>query len=121
MGEESLLFFLADTTSPLDAPTVSSWLWRRVIGFLGILAAGGYFLTQQNKKRRFKSSFRGNEKVIVSDTCPLGNRQFLVVAECGNEKFLLGVSPSNVSHLATLSQLPSEGKSSVSAKVNLSE
>ena len=32
----------------------------------------------------------------------MGNRQFLMVAQCGQERHLLGVSPSSINHLAKL-------------------
>ena len=80
----------------------STWLWVRVVGFLGILAASAYFLTLFQKKRQFTSLKKKHGKIVIADTCPLGNRQYLVVAQYGLEKHLLGVSPGQVMHLAKL-------------------
>ena len=99
--------FLA-TTQFLASPSVGSdadtfWLWIRVLAFLGLLGAGAYFLTHYNRGRRIRSTLSGEEKIIVADTCSLGNKQFLVVAQYGVEKHLIGVSPSSISYLSRLS------------------
>ena len=43
---------------------------------------------------------------MIADTCSLGNRQFLMVAQYGEEKHLLGVSSGSINHLAKLNDLP---------------
>ena len=43
-------------------------------------------------------------KLRIVDTCSLGNRQFIVVAQYESEKHLLAVGTSGVSHLAELSR-----------------
>ena len=49
-------------------------------------------------------------KIVVADTCSLGNRQFLMVAQYGDEKHLLGVSSSSINHLAKLEIVSEEIK-----------
>ena len=87
------------------------WLWFRVIGFLGLLAVGGFLISQYKRKRivNYPNSVKG--KIVVADSCSLGNRQFLVVAQYGLEKHLLGVSPGQVSHLAKLDSSTEEIRS----------
>ena len=75
----------------------------KLIGFLGLLGAGAYFLTDFAKKRRIQSALSSEGKIVVADTCALGNKQFLVVAQYGSEKHLIGVSQSSLSHLSRLS------------------
>jgi flagellar biogenesis protein FliO len=41
-------------------------------------------------------------KIHLADTCALGNRQFLVVAEFEKERHLLGVSQNAINHLSQL-------------------
>ena len=80
----------------------STWLWVRVVGFLGILAASAYFLTLFQKKRQFTSLKKKHGKIVIADTCPLGNRQYLVVAQYGKEKHLIAVNSNSISHLSKL-------------------
>jgi len=75
----------------------------RLVAVLGLLGASAYFLSNYTKKRRVRSSFSGEGKIVVADTCSLGNRQFLVVAQYGSEKHLIGVSTSSISYLSRLS------------------
>jgi flagellar biogenesis protein FliO len=89
--------------SSMDQEVSTVWLWIRVIAFLGLMGASAYFLTNYTRKRRVRSSLSGEGKIVVADTCSLGNRQFLVVAQYGAEKYLIGVSPSSISYLSRLS------------------
>ena len=78
-------------------------LWVRLVAVLGLMGASAYFLSNYARKRRVRSSFSGEGKIVVADTCSLGNRQFLVVAQYGAEKHLIGVSSSSISYLSRLS------------------
>ena len=75
----------------------------RVIGFLGILASLAYILTKfLNKRDKFRNVQQGKNSITLCDTRSLGNRQFLVVAEYDQQKFLLGVSTGNIKLLSKL-------------------
>jgi flagellar biogenesis protein FliO len=75
----------------------------RVLGFLGILACLSYILTKfLNKRDKFRSVTQGKNGITLCDTRSLGNRQFLVVAEYDQQKFLLGVSTGNIKLLSKL-------------------
>ena len=78
-------------------------LWVRVIAVLGLMGASAYFLANYTRKRRVRSSLSSEGKIVVADTCSLGNRQFLVVAQYGAEKHLIGVSSTSISYLSRLS------------------
>ena len=93
--------FLSSSSVESEADTL--FLWIRVLAFLGLLGAGAYFLTHYNRGRKIRSTLSGEGKIIVADTCSLGNKQFLVVAQYGTEKYLIGVSPSSISYLSRLS------------------
>ena len=100
--DDFLIKCLASDPSPLMPEGDTLWLWFRVVGFLGLLGIGGFLISQYKRKRivNYPDSVKG--KILVADSCPLGNRQFLVVAQYGLEKHLLGVSPGQVMHLAKL-------------------
>ncbi|MDA8775027.1 flagellar biosynthetic protein FliO [Opitutales bacterium] len=84
------------------------WLWVRVVAFIGVMGASAYFLSQFTKRKRKRLSSPSNGKIVIADTCALGNRQFLMIAQCGKEKHLLGVSSGSVNHLAKLESHSSE-------------
>ena len=75
----------------------------KLVGFLGLLGAGAYFLTDYTRRKRIRSALKNEGKIVVADTCSLGNKQFLVVAQYGAEKHLIGVSQSSINHLSQLS------------------
>jgi flagellar biogenesis protein FliO len=83
------------------------FLWLKVFGFIGLLCASAYFLSIYSKKKRMGMNFSKSDKILVAETCSLGNRQFLMVAQCGDERHLLGVSPNSINHLAKLGDFSS--------------
>ena len=95
---------LATVRSLADADAWGDpWLLVRVVAVLGLMGASAYFLADYTRKRRVTSSLSGEGKIVVADTCSLGNRQFLVVAQYGAEKHLIGVSSTSISYLSRLS------------------
>jgi flagellar protein FliO/FliZ len=68
---------------------------------LGAAAAGGWLLWRQ---RRTPHGLTGREarKLAVTESRPLGNRQYLVVADYEGRKFLLGVCPGRIDLLSAL-------------------
>jgi flagellar protein FliO/FliZ len=69
---------------------------------LAAAAAGGWFLWHQRRARQ--GGGREARKLSLAETCPLGNRQYLVVADYNGSKFLLGVCPGRIDFLATLDE-----------------
>ena len=85
----------------------TSCMWVRVVAFLGLLAACAYFMTQYKRKKQFRSFRQTKRKILIADTCPPGNRQYLVVAQYGSEKHLLGINPNAISHLSKIEETDS--------------
>lgn len=65
-----------------------------------LLAAGGAWLMLQ-KRKACPAGGRGR-KLQIDETRPLGNRQYLVVADYDGKKFLLGVAPGRIQMLTPL-------------------
>ena len=65
-----------------------------------LLAAGGAWLMLQ-KRKAGPAGGRGR-KLQIDETRPLGNRQYLVVADYDGKKFLLGVAPGRIQMLTPL-------------------
>ena len=97
-----MCFIVAAAPTILESQSDLLYLWIRVIAFIGILGASAYFLSQYVKKKRSSGIISDNGKIVVAETHSLGNRQFLMVAQYGHEKHLLGVSPNSINHLAKL-------------------
>ena len=74
----------------------------RSAGFLLLLGVLAYGVTRLGRNAVSSSGLRAHGKIRVSDCKPLGNRQFLVVAEYGSDKHLIGVSSGKIEHLAKL-------------------
>jgi flagellar biogenesis protein FliO len=111
-----LVSWLATIFSSTEAAPDTSWMWVRVLAFLGVLASCAYFITYYNRKKQFRAFSENKGKIIIADTCPLGNRQYLVVAQYGNEKHLIGVHPTAISHLSKLEESESSGIAPLSSK-----
>lgn len=65
-----------------------------------ICAAAGIWLYWNNRKRATIPSAKS--KLAISETKSLGNRQYLVVAAYGKQKFLVGVCVGRITLLAPL-------------------
>lgn len=68
---------------------------------LAAAAAGGWLLWRQYHSRKGLMT-RAASKLSVAETRPLGNRQYLVVADYDGRKFLLGVCPGRIDLLSPL-------------------
>ena len=99
--------WLATTFSSADTIPDTSWMWVRVVAFLVCLLPAPTFITQYNRKKQFRSFSQTKGKILIADTCPLGNRQYLVVAQYGSEKHLLGINPNAISHLSKIEETDS--------------
>ena len=97
-----MLDYFAVSSSFVSSDAEMLYLWIRVIGFIGVLGASAYFLSIYTKKKRTRLSSIKEGEIVIADTCSLGNRQFLMGAQYGDEKHLLGVSSSSINHLAKL-------------------
>jgi flagellar protein FliO/FliZ len=67
-----------------------------------LIAAVGAWFYWRNRKTPLGA--RGAQNLAIEETRSLGNRQYLVVARYGDEKFLLGVCPGRIDMLTPLQQ-----------------
>lgn len=75
---------------------------------LVLAAAGAWVLIQRRQGAPIVS--RGPRKLQLEETRPLGNRQYLVVANYDGKKFLLGVTTGQIQMLAQLENERGEEK-----------
>ena len=73
-----------------------------------LAAAGAWVLIQRRQGALIIS--RGPRKLQLEETRPLGNRQYLVVADYDGKKFLLGVTTGQIQMLARLDSGAREDK-----------
>jgi len=59
-------------------------------------------------RRRHPVLPRRRGAIVIEDTRPLGNRQFLVVASCDGRRFLLGVAQGGIRLISPLESEPLE-------------
>lgn len=103
MGVIPTFNFLLTSPSSSVADYDSPLAWGKVILFLIFLCLIALSLNYFSKKRNLNPLVNKKSKLRIVDTCSLGNRQFIVVAQYEAEKHLLAVGTSGVSHLAELS------------------
>lgn len=102
--EKPLDSFLANSTFLLGEveKVDTEFLWVKVVLFLLLLIVGAVLLTRMNKQKVISSIRKKDGKIRIADSCSLGNRQYLVIAQCDTERFLLGIGPNNFQHIANL-------------------
>lgn len=103
MGDFLSPNFLLDASSSAVSDYDNPWIWAKVLIFILILALFAFLLNYFSKKKNLNSMINRKSKLNIVDTCSLGNRQFIVVAQYESERHLLAVSTSGISHLAELS------------------
>lgn len=84
--------------SSVDAVPDGSGYFTWVVG-LGLVAAGGWFLWKKKQGGMLASAGR---KIQIEETRAMGNRQYLVVAQCEGKRFLLGVTPGRIDVVSPL-------------------
>jgi flagellar protein FliO/FliZ len=87
---------------PAVAPGGTSLGSAAIIVACGV--AGAWLWWRMRRNGAAGLSARGERKLTVAETRPLGNRQFLVVADYEGTKFLLGVCPGRIQLLAPLAE-----------------
>ena len=92
----------------------NSILW--VVGVLLLFGALAYFLSDFVRNRRLGPVRKGRaQRLRVADVCALGNRQFVFVIECGEERHLVGAWTNGIRHL---SRLPTNVEESFETKLD---
>ena len=92
----------SDRPAALPAEKHTSDTGRMLIVFiaLALAGAGAWILIQRRQAGPIGG--RGQRKLQIDETRPLGNRQYLVVADYDGKKFLLGVAPGQIRLLTPL-------------------
>jgi flagellar protein FliO/FliZ len=67
-----------------------------------LCGAAGAWLWWRLRRNAAAGANRGDRKLAIAETRPLGNRQYLVVADYEGKKYLLGVCPGRIDLLAPL-------------------
>ena len=81
--------------------TTNRILW--IVGALLLFGAVAFFLSDFVRNRRLGPLRRGRvQRLRVADVCALGNRQFVFVIECGEERHLIGAWANGIRHLSRL-------------------
>ena len=104
MGVIHTFNFLLSSSSSSVSDFDNPLAWGKVFLFLILLGLIALSLNYFSKKRNLNPLVNGKSKLSIVDTCSLGNRQFIVVAQYESERHLLAVGASGVSHLAELSR-----------------
>ena len=76
--------------------------WFKVIIFLITLACIAFFLSFLSKKKNVDFTKSNKSRLRVIDTCSLGNRQFLAVAQYEKDRHLLAISNAGISYLTAV-------------------
>ena len=85
---------------PADKPASDTGRMLIVFIALALAGAGAWILIQ--RRQAGPMGGRGQRKLQIDETRPLGNRQYLVVADYDGKKFLLGVAPGQIRLLTPL-------------------
>jgi len=97
-ADDSKVFYPA-SSAPASAPAGGGLgSLSLVLGIL--LAAVGAWLVWRGRRAAPRTA--EGHALAIEETRSLGNRQFLVVASYADKKFLLGVCPGRIDHLAVL-------------------
>ena len=87
------------STAPASAPAGGSLGNVTLVIGLVLAAVGGWLVL---RGRRGSPRTADGRALAIEETRSLGNRQYLVVASYAGKKFLLGVCPGRIDHLAAL-------------------
>ena len=111
MESLSPIFCLSSTVSPSNT-IVGDLIWVKVLGFLLVLGIIAFFIRKYNSSEYLNKKRIPGKKIFISDTCPLGNKNYLIVAQCDDDRHLIGVGPNFCQYLTKLSQSTSPSGSS---------
>jgi flagellar protein FliO/FliZ len=101
-SSETIIYPKNAGDSAVPAPAAERDTSRSLILLVAFLLAGcGVWLLVQRRKSGPASG--PGRKLKIDETRPLGNRQYLVVADYDGKKFLLGVAPGQIQMLTPLS------------------
>jgi Flagellar biogenesis protein len=94
----------AERPAPAPAPSSSGPNVLVVLTALALAAAGVWVWVQ--RRQGIAIAARGQRKLQIEETRPLGGRQYLVVANYDGKKYLLGITPGRINLLTPLESSP---------------
>ena len=97
-GADLLIPSASGTPNPIVAPSPGLGTPTVVVALV-CAAAGAWFMWKGRRQAGLRAA-KGN--LTVAETRSLGNRQYLVVAAYGRQKFLIGVCAGRISLLSPL-------------------
>lgn len=83
----------------------SSLMWSALLFVFMVLVIAGFWAYNKWGGNGLRKLANSNE-LRIRETKPLGNRQFLVVVQYGEQRMLLGVAPGMINHLCYLEHDP---------------
>ena len=102
MGTIPTLNFLLSESASSSSDYDNPLAWVKVFVFLIVLGSNCFFFKLFFKEKKLKTLVNGKSKLSIVDTCSLGNRQFIVVAQYESARHLLAVGSTGISHLTEL-------------------
>jgi len=81
----------------------SSLMWSVILFLFMVMVIAGFWVYSKWGGNGLRKLAHSNE-LKIRETKALGNRQFLVVVEYGEQRMLLGVAPGMINHLCYLEQ-----------------
>jgi len=102
---DQIIYPKNSTERPAGAPVEKSSSVSNMLVMLAALslAAGGAWVLIQ-RRQAGPLAARGQRKLQIEETRPLGGRQYLIVANYDGKKFLLGVTPGKINLLTPLGE-----------------
>jgi flagellar biogenesis protein FliO len=103
ISSPALCFFLASQDGNFQSS--NDHLWIKVVLFLLVLVFIAFLV------RRFTDSGSRiygkprDGRIRISETCSLGNKNYLIVAQCDQERHPLGVGPNFCQYLTKLNSV----------------
>jgi flagellar protein FliO/FliZ len=99
----SIIYPGTPPSAPAGHPEGAGYSVTAAIFIVGC-ASAGVWLWLRSRKGAAGGSIRGERKLSIAETKPLGNRQYLIVAAYEGRKYLLGVCPGRIDLLTRLDQ-----------------
>lgn len=107
---ESIIYPRGESTARKDSPLLGNdrpgvsgpFTWVLALALIG----GGAWLFW--KKRTGGPLGGAGRKIQIEETRPMGNRQYLIIAQCEGKRFLLGVTPGRIDVVSPLDPKTSE-------------
>ena len=110
-ADDNKIIFPGGTTHATAPATSSTAAGANTFALLIAVLIAGVGAWYYWRNRKAPMGGRGTQNLAIEETRSLGNRQYLVVASYGGEKFLLGVCPGRIDMLTPVGRRPDREES----------